>query len=104
MDQSEDKTVWVSSDTCLSVCLHVWPNGPRSQESEGGDGGVLMLGRIYNQRAQCFEKLKRWPDALEDYDRAIDAVPNGRGRAALHANRAQVHHLLGESMSILLRL
>jgi tetratricopeptide (TPR) repeat protein len=63
-----------------------------------------MLGRIYNQRAQCFEKLKRWPDALEDYDRAIDAVPNGRGRAALHANRAQVHHLLGEFMSILLRL
>ena len=83
---------------CVSAYVAEWS----SQESEGGDGGVLMLGRIYNQRAQCFEKLKRWPDALEDYDRAIDAVPNGRGRAALHANRAQVHHLLGES--ILLRL
>ena len=80
---------------------------------------MLMLGRIYNQRAQCFEKLKRcahnspsfvllgldqcetfwardrWTEALQDYDRAIDAVPAGRGRAALHANRAQVAHLLG---------
>lgn len=94
-----------------------------SQESEGVGGGVLMLGRIYNQRAQCFEKLKRcvskrlcvssgacglaamhfserrlhnrWTEAVQDYDCAIDAVPAGRGRAALYANRAQVKHLLG---------
>lgn len=35
--------------------------GFSSSESEGGAaGGVLMLGRVYNQRAQCYEKLKKW--------------------------------------------
>lgn len=36
------------------------------------------------------------PDALRDYDDAIQAVPVGRGRAALHANRAQIQYLLGD--------
>ena len=63
--------------------------GFSSSESESSAGGVLMLGRVYNQRAQCYEKLQRWSEALLDYDEAVEAVPPGRGRAALYANRAQ---------------